>query len=225
MTLKTRHRATSDLQKEQRREVILASAYELLSEVGFFDVSMSMISKRAGVAKGTIYIYFETKEEIFLSLTLEELKSWFIQLMSELSDINKPVGNDQFLEVVRRTLNERQSLYSLIALMHLILEKNVSYKQGLNFKRTLLSLMMDVSGLIEEALPYLMKGDGIRLLTQLHCLLLGWSQMTETSPIMDQVLAEPDLQVFRFDLEDALFESMSIMLAGLQAKSKLMARK
>ncbi len=198
MTVKTRHRATSDLQKEQHRDVILTAAHELFKDVGFFDVSMAMVSTRAGVAKGTIYIYFETKEEIFLSLTLKELKNWFTQLKDELTDINEPVSNDQFLEVVRRTLNERQSLYSLIALMHLILEKNVSYKQAPNFKRTLLSLMMDVSGLIEAALPYLMKGDGVTLLTQLHCLLLGWSQMTEVSPVMDQVLAEPDLQVYRF---------------------------
>lgn len=221
MAVKTRHRATSDLQKEQRRDVILAAAHDLIRDVGFFDVSMSMISKRAGVAKGTIYIYFETKEEIFLSLSLDELRSWLTQLMNELSDINKPVSNDQFLQIVRRTLSERQSLYSLISLMHLILEKNVSFKQALNFKRTLLSLMMDVSGLIEAALPYLAKGDGVKLLTQLHCLLLGWSQMTEVSPVMDQVLAEPDLQVFRFDLEDALFDSMSTLLAGLEAKSKL----
>ena len=221
MAVKTRHRATSDLQKEQRRDVILAAANDLIREVGFFDVSMSMISKRAGIAKGTIYIYFETKEEIFLCLTLDELRSWLTQLMTELSDINKPIRNDQFLEIVRRTLSERQSLYSLISLMHLVLEKNVSYKQALHFKRTLLSLMMDVSGLIEAALPYMIEGDGVKLLTQLHCLLLGWSQMTQVSPVMDQVLAEPDLKVFRFDLEEALFSSMSIMLAGLQAKSKL----
>ncbi len=221
MAVKTRHRATSDLQKEQRRDVILAAAHELIMDVGFFDVSMSMISKRAGIAKGTIYIYFETKEEIFLSLSLDELRSWLTQLMTELSDVSKPVSNDQFLQIVRRTLSERQSLYSLISLMHLILEKNVSYKQALHFKRTLLSLMVDVSGLVEAALPYMVKGDGVKLLMQLHCLLLGWSQMTQVSPVMDQVLAEPDLQVFRIDLEDALFSSMSIMLAGLQAQSKV----
>ncbi len=225
MVTKARHRATSVLQKAQRRDMILAAAYELFRDVGFFDVSISMISKRAGIAKGTTYLYFETKEEIFLSLTLEEIKSWFAQLMNELTDLEKPVSNDQFLTVVRRTLNERQSFYSLISLMHLILEKNVSYAQALQFKRTLLSLMLEASNLIEAALPYLLKGEGVKILTQLHCLLLGWSQMTETSPVIDQVLTEPDLQIFRFELEDALFDSMSIMLAGLQAKSMLKSSK
>lgn len=219
MTIKPRQRATSDAQKQQRRTAVLTAAQDLFVKAGFFGVSMSMIAARAGVAKGTVYIYFETKEEVFLELSLQQLESWLSHLRQELEVARKPMENPEFLNLVKKTFTERHSMYRLISLMHLVLEKNVSYDQALNFKRQLAGLMQKVSPLIEQALPYLPAGGGIQTLIEFHCLVLGWSHMTETSPILDQVLENPELQGFKFDMEPALFNSMGLLLDGLKARN------
>lgn len=51
--------------KEARPEEILAAAIAVLGEVGFANARMADIAKRAGIAKGTIYLYFKTKDELF----------------------------------------------------------------------------------------------------------------------------------------------------------------
>jgi len=60
-------------QKEDRKERILAAAREVFFEVGIRHATVDAIAARADVAKGTVYLYFSTKEEILANLLLEGL--------------------------------------------------------------------------------------------------------------------------------------------------------
>ena len=55
--------------RKQKKELILESALELFAENGFHATSISQIAKKAGISKGLIYNYFESKNEI-LNLSL-----------------------------------------------------------------------------------------------------------------------------------------------------------
>lgn len=56
---------TRQRRKDARPQEILAAAIELFSERGYAATQMSEIAARAGVAKGTVYLYFKTKQEVF----------------------------------------------------------------------------------------------------------------------------------------------------------------
>lgn len=49
---------------KDKREAILTTALTLFSERGFFGTPTSLISKEAGVATGTLFFYFRTKEDL-----------------------------------------------------------------------------------------------------------------------------------------------------------------
>ena len=51
-----------------KREKILDAAVVEIAQRGFYQTTVAMIAKRAGVADGTIYLYFRNKEEILFSL-------------------------------------------------------------------------------------------------------------------------------------------------------------
>ena len=53
---------------EQTRQNLLAAAEQEFGEKGFHSASISSITQRAGVAQGTFYIYYSSKEEILMSL-------------------------------------------------------------------------------------------------------------------------------------------------------------
>jgi AcrR family transcriptional regulator len=56
--------------KERRRREIAVKALDLFADRGFESTSVSQIAEAAGVAKGSVYLYFESKEElIFRALT------------------------------------------------------------------------------------------------------------------------------------------------------------
>ncbi len=54
-----------------RREQILRAAERVIGERGFVDASISEITREAGTAQGTFYIYFASKEEVFRELVAE----------------------------------------------------------------------------------------------------------------------------------------------------------
>lgn len=59
--------------KEARPQEILDAALAVFAEKGFSAARMEDISHRAGVTKGTIYLYFESKEALFKALVRESL--------------------------------------------------------------------------------------------------------------------------------------------------------
>ena len=61
-------RAYSDDAKQQREENIIEAAATLLMEKGYHAINMAEIARATGLAKGTLYLYFKTKEELFLKV-------------------------------------------------------------------------------------------------------------------------------------------------------------
>lgn len=59
--------------KKARPQEILDAALAVFAEKGFMAARMEDISRRAGVTKGTIYLYFESKEALFKALVRESL--------------------------------------------------------------------------------------------------------------------------------------------------------
>jgi AcrR family transcriptional regulator len=57
-----------------KRRQILEGARRIFLAEGFDGASMGEIAKAAGVSKGTLYVYFDSKEVLFEALTLEEKK-------------------------------------------------------------------------------------------------------------------------------------------------------
>ncbi len=64
-------RASRVSQREDTRRRILASAEQVFSEKGFYRSVVDDIVKASGTSKGAVYFYFDTKEEIFVSLVDE----------------------------------------------------------------------------------------------------------------------------------------------------------
>jgi AcrR family transcriptional regulator len=56
------------MEKEQRVNSIIKAAEKLLSEKGYDSVSMEDIAKETGLATGTLYLYFDNKDELFFSV-------------------------------------------------------------------------------------------------------------------------------------------------------------
>lgn len=53
-----------DIKKENKRKDLLNAAFELFTTKGFSDTSIADIVGRAGIAKGTFYLYFKDKTDI-----------------------------------------------------------------------------------------------------------------------------------------------------------------
>jgi AcrR family transcriptional regulator len=59
---------------EQRRSAILQAARAVFARQGYSDTVVDDIATQAGIGKGTIYLYFPSKEQIYLAALLEEAR-------------------------------------------------------------------------------------------------------------------------------------------------------
>src|SRR5512146_559065 len=137
-----KQRAISSEEKLERRQAILVAALELLAEADYQEINISSIARKAGIAKGTIFLYFRTKEELFLQLQIAEYKSWFNDINNRIHVLlqqEKKGSVDKFVQTVVASAVDHPTLIRLTPILHVTLERNIDYKTALEFKRFLLN--------------------------------------------------------------------------------------
>jgi AcrR family transcriptional regulator len=61
-------RARNEAQRQAKLQAILDAALDVFADKGFADTRLDDVALRAGVAKGTLYLYFESKQALFEAL-------------------------------------------------------------------------------------------------------------------------------------------------------------
>ena len=180
---------------------IIDAAVVVIAENGYHQAQVSKIAKQAGVADGTIYLYFKNKEDILISVFEEKMALFVDNLKEIISDDGIPtsgkllkmvenhfrvLATDQHLAIVtqlelrqsnkeiRLKINEILKEY-LVLLDHILIEgiENGEFEENLDIR---LARHM-VFGTIDETITtWVMneqKYDLLKLAPKVHQLLLG----------------------------------------------------
>lgn len=97
-------RATNPEDKELRREAILDAAEQLWLSQPERMSNVADIASAAGVAKGTVYLYFRSKEELFLAIHGRHVDTFFNRLKARANQPNQPMALDDLFAVNRAFL-------------------------------------------------------------------------------------------------------------------------
>jgi TetR/AcrR family fatty acid metabolism transcriptional regulator len=82
-------RAAEIPRPQSKRERILRAAIDVFAQNGYFNAKVSEIAKAAGVADGTIYLYFDGKEDLLISIFREYTRDYLQSLERDLANINR----------------------------------------------------------------------------------------------------------------------------------------
>ena len=77
------HQARRERRKEARPGELLDAALDLFVEKGFAATRSEEVAARAGVSKGTLFLYFPTKEELFKAVVRENMSGRFAEWREE----------------------------------------------------------------------------------------------------------------------------------------------
>jgi TetR/AcrR family fatty acid metabolism transcriptional regulator len=86
---------------------IIDAATKVFAKKGFYQAKISEIAGQAGVADGTIYIYFENKDDILISLFEEQMKVVLDNMVRELSKTRDPIEMLQIFAMTHLRLVEK----------------------------------------------------------------------------------------------------------------------
>jgi len=98
---------------DKRRQQILDAALDLFAKQGYAESTMPEIARSAGLATGTIYIYYPSKRELFIAV-IESL------MVVPILNVFKNETGENFQKTLKKALNERLSILQSVLLTKLL---------------------------------------------------------------------------------------------------------
>lgn len=102
--------------------------------MSFKDITLQEIGRKTSFTRTSIYNYFHTKEEIFLSLLEREHELW-IRDLEKILEKPRPVSSGEFAGELAGTLEKRKCMLKLMSMNLYDLEINSRMENLVSFKR------------------------------------------------------------------------------------------
>lgn len=201
-------RRKAPARQNDKAKWILDAAYELLVERGDFDASISEVTERAKVAKGTFYLYFHDKDDLKNSLIVQKSHEFFQEALNALRAADLVDFEDQIIFVVNFLINKL--IDNPIALR--LIAKDLSL--GV-FSRKLQDYVDDEHSNILQALLLAARKNGIRL-RHPRILLFMIIELT-SSTCFSCILESKPLSIEEF--KPFLFATIRQMIQGAVAEA------
>ncbi len=131
-------------EKNQKRQDILASARGLFKEKGFHSTKMEDIAIAAGVGKGTLYEYFENKQDIFDEACIEYV-DLIIDNIKYISDMDKTF-KDKLLILFNEKL-KMEAVFANTSIDNILSNKNIISEKTV---KTIFGKVSDMYSLISK---------------------------------------------------------------------------
>ena len=212
--MSTPTRARGELAKAARRAQLVAAAGRSFDEGGYESTTMAEVAAIASVSKGTTYLYFPSKEGLFLKLLTVSLVEWAEAARSEIES-SRSRSTRSVARALAATLTRRPRLLRLLALLHPVLEAKADVGSIVAFRRGLLRHLQPLATLLEERLADLRPGEGVRLLLRLRALAVGLAPLAEPpDTVREAVASDPSLAVLEVDFERELTDSLTALIDG-----------
>ncbi len=211
MVLRQRARQAED--KEVRRNAILDAAEGVYLAQGGRDLNMAEVAAAAGLAKGTLYLYFPGKEELLLALHERHAEGYFHALGALLADPS-PVTIDQILALVRKHMVEPPGFLPLasrcLGLMDQCLPEETAVAHAAR-----VGVALELSGAaLERRFPTLAPGDGTTLLMQSYVLIVGLWQLLQKPKNYPSCQDRAEVRFLRRDYPTELDRALRALWLG-----------
>lgn len=206
-------------EKQAKKQVIATAASKLFQKHDFNAISMAQIARESGVAKGTLFNYFKTKENIFMFLLLsgyqdylqETLKRW--QNRPELTTWHQLT--DFLITENHLLIHQNSDLLRLNALRGPILEAAADREQTLTGRKELYQINQELGNAIAARIPGLSGKRASHLFVIQSAMISGLMNMMNLDEFNHNQLPV-DFKGFQIDLETEANQLLRFYLQGLQ---------
>lgn len=163
-----------------RKEEIVDACEELYRSKSFRDISIRDISEKTSFTRTSIYNYFSSKEEIFLSLLSREYMKW----IDDLKTLAATDGLDlhSFAEGLGASLEKRAIMLKLLSMNFSDMEENTRLQQLTDFKNIFNDSVNVLSACVRKAIPYISEDDLQGFITAIMPMMFGLHPYTSATP-------------------------------------------
>ena len=142
---RSRPAAVPDAPPGPKRDAILRAAIDVFAERGFFNAQVADVARAAGVAAGTVYLYFKGKDDLLVSIFERSMREGLTSGRAAVANLQDP--RERLLRLARAHLARLGHDRNLAIVFQVELRQSTKFME--RFSATLLR---DYLGLIREAI-------------------------------------------------------------------------
>lgn len=216
-----RQRAIQAGEKQERHDAILDAAERLLARSPERVANVAEVADEAGLAKGTVYLYFTSKEELLLAVHERGIDGFFREVIARVEG-DGPVGIDDMIRLTHHHLVDPPLFLPLASRCFGLMSHSVPAESAIAFKQRMAARLERAGAGIERHFPHLIHGDGVALLRRSYALILGlWQMSADVAGEARCALAGADgvSPVFAWNYPDELDRALRALWQGSVAAS------
>jgi AcrR family transcriptional regulator len=209
-------RALAVEDKEERKQELLDAVEKLYLKHPDRMPNVSEVADQAGLAKGTVYLYFPTKEDMLLELHQRHVTHFFTELMRLLSRPGTATFDDVFV-VARDHLIRVPGYLALSSHCFAMMERETPFESAVAFKVGVANTLKMAGNALERHFPTLGQEGGVRILLHSYGLICGLWQLLHPNERFEKALARPELAILKRDYEKEIETALRALWTGLLA--------
>lgn len=171
-----RQRAIQVEEKQERADAILDAAERLLLRAPDRGASVAEVAEEAGLAKGTVYLYFPSKEELLLAVHERNIDGFFRPLIARL-DSAAPLTIADVEALTREHIVAPPLFLPLASRCLGMMAQALPAPAAAAFHERMTGRLRRAGAGLERHFPQLAAGGGVALLRHSYALIVGLWQM------------------------------------------------
>ena len=207
-------RALAVEDKEERKQELLDAVEKLYLKHPDRMPNMSEVADMAGLAKGTVYLYFPTKEDMLLELHQRHVTYFFTALMKMLSKPG-PLTFDDIFSVTRSHMIRVPGYLALSSHCFAQMERETPFDSAVAFKVGVAQTLKTAGAGLERHFPKLGEGGGVRILLHSYGLICGLWQLLHPNERFEKAMDRPELAILKRDYEKEIETALRALWEGL----------
>lgn len=208
------HRAVQAEDKAARRAAILDAAEALLTEDSENLASVAQVAEAAGLAKGTMYLYFKSKEEIIMAVHERHSMALFDRIDKLFAEAGTDMTVERAIDSFCQFVHDTPLYLQLGCFCHLTLERNIDLEVVYQFRLAISARLQKAGAMLEACFPTLPPMAGLQLLHDTYAFALGSWQLAEPSYLGHEMNQRPGMEFFRRDFYQDLRRGLLALWGG-----------
>jgi AcrR family transcriptional regulator len=195
--------------------LILRAAAEELAHVDTArDFTISALARRAGLAKGTVYLYFNNKGAILRALLADAIEGLLNDICAKVNKLTDPVNAPKMAGAIRDALKNSATSRRLVRLLRGLSQEPGPAREA--FRTRIYPLLAQADATIVRRLPTLRPGQGQEIMQFSWALLLGLSEFAGTKPKSSR---RPG-KVAPRSVDESLGQALTLIIEGYLSRSR-----
>ncbi len=211
-------RARSQEAKEEKAGVILDMTAKMFTTTEYENIKMAEIAKALGISNGILFVYFKTKEMLFLQLLIREYAKRLDNMEQRIKtyDIsNYELFKKLVLDEMTDIIEDSDMYIRLISIRGAILEKNIDLEVMIEFKQWFYNRFKEVSLIIHEKCKVFSTDEIMEIFLIQESILVGCKLCSSLPSEVLNIIDKYQMEGFKFSFKENALKTMASYLDGL----------